>query len=70
MIFTSFEVRQEQQKENLYEKIVQLLEVLKGAMTLLLFAYSTWYVSVRDWNLWLKFYCIMENAARLYRKKT
>lgn len=48
MIFTSFEVRQEQQKENLYEKIVQLLEVLKGAMTLLLFAYSTWYVSVRD----------------------
>lgn len=42
MIFTSFEVRQEQQKENLYEKSMQLLEVLKGAMTLLLFAYSIW----------------------------
>lgn len=42
MIFTSFEVWQEQQKGNLYEKSMQLLEVLKGIMTLSLFAYSFW----------------------------
>lgn len=34
-----FEVREEQ-KENLYEKSMQVLKVLKGAMKLLLFAYN------------------------------
>lgn len=50
-----FEVRQEQQKENLYEKSMQVLKVLKGTMKLLLFAYNIlvsiwWGTETCDWS--------------------